>query len=92
MPKAWELHLVITSKKNSNSLKTKAHSTFKDINLLAEKTAEVVDAVVRGNESKLNFKDTSDNNKIAVPTYFCPSIVLDKDNVKGGYYTESELE
>ena len=70
---------------------------FKDINLLAEKTAEVVDAVVSGNESKLNFKDTSDNNKIAVPTYFCPTIVLDKDNVKevlvkGGYYTEAELE
>ena len=70
---------------------------FKDINLLAEKTAEVVDAVVSGNESKLNFKDTSDNNKIAVPTYFCPPIVLDKNNVKevllkGGYYTESELE
>lgn len=70
---------------------------FKDINLLAEKTAETVDAVIKGDESQLNFKDTSDNHKIAVPTYLCPTIVLDKNNVeeilvKGGYYTEDELK
>ena len=67
---------------------------FKDINLLAEKTAEAVDAAVNGTE--LNFKDTSDNHKIAVPTSLCPPIVLDKNNVKkvlvdGGYYTEAEI-
>ena len=70
---------------------------FKDVNLLAEKTAEVVDAVVSGNESKLNLADTSDNHKIAVPTYLCPPIVLDKNTVedvlvKGGYYTADELK
>lgn len=70
---------------------------FKNNDLLVEKTAEVVDAVVSGNESKLNLADTSDNHKIAVPTYLCPSIVIDKDNVKeilvkGGYYTEDELK
>ena len=62
---------------------------FKNNDLLAEKTAETVDAVIKGDESQLN--------KIAVPTYLCPTIVLDKNNVKevlvkGGYYTEDELK
>lgn len=69
---------------------------FKDTRVLATKTVEMVDAIMRGNEVPINDTETYDNGKGVVPSYICEPVFVDVNNyqkvlIDSGYYTESDL-
>ena len=69
---------------------------FKDTRILASKTVEMVDAIMRGNEVPVNDTETYDNGKGVVPAYICEPVFVDINNyrevlIESGYYTESDL-
>ena len=74
-----------------------AMSVFKDTRTLAEKTTEMVDAIIKGGQPPINDEKTYDNGKGIVPSYLCEPVVATVDNYKkilidSGYYKESELQ
>lgn len=80
---------VIAMKEGKQSM-----SVFKDTRTLAEKTIEIVEALVAGKEPETNA--TYDNGVFEVPSYNCTPVFADKNNyeellVKSGYYTEDQL-
>lgn len=74
-----------------------AMTVFKDTRILAEKSVEMIEAVINGTEPEVNDTTSFDNHKLVVPAYLCTPVVLDKANVKevlvnSGYYTEAAIE
>ena len=72
-------------------------SIFKDTRTLAEKTVEMVDAILKGGEPPINDEQTYDNGKGIVPSFLCDPVFADKSNYKellvdSGYYTEADLQ
>ncbi|MBC7087853.1 MAG: sugar-binding protein [Tissierellales bacterium] len=71
-------------------------SVFKDTRALAEKVAEMVDAIVNGEEAEVNDTETYFNGVKVVPAYLLEPKFVDKTNYKellidSGYYTEDQL-
>ena len=74
-----------------------AMSIFKDTRTLAAKTAEMVDAIMKGTTPPINDEKTYDNGKGIVPSYLCEPVFADVNNyeellVKSGYYTADQLK
>lgn len=72
-------------------------TVFKDTRTLAEKTVEMVKAVLDGKEAPVNDTKTYDNGKKVVPSYLCDPVSVDIENYKevlidSGYYTEDQLK
>ena len=70
---------------------------FKDTRILAEKCANMVEAVLKGAEPEINDTTQYNNNVKTVPTYLCEPLVVDKNNyreiiVESGYYTKEQLQ
>jgi len=74
-----------------------AMSIFKDTRTLAQKTTEMVDAIMKGGDAPINDTKTYDNGKLVVPSYLCEPVFADVNNYKellidSGYYTEDQLK
>jgi len=74
-----------------------AHTVFKDTRVLAEKAANMVDAVLQGKPAEVNDTKTYDNGVKVVPSYLCEPVSVDISNYKqvligSGYYTEDQLK
>nr|MCR5829623.1 sugar-binding protein [Lachnospiraceae bacterium] len=74
-----------------------AMSIFKDTRTLAQKTTEMVDAIMKGGEAPINDTKTYDNGKGVVPSYLCEPVFADVNNYKerlidSGYYTADQLK
>ncbi|PHV72004.1 sugar ABC transporter substrate-binding protein [Sporanaerobium hydrogeniformans] len=74
-----------------------SQTVFKDTRTLAEKTVQMVDAVLQGKEAEVNDTTTYDNGVIVVPSYLCEPVSVDISNYKAalidtGYYTEDQLK
>jgi putative multiple sugar transport system substrate-binding protein len=74
-----------------------AMSIFKDTRTLAEKTVEMVDAIIKGKEAPVNDTKTYDNGTGIIPSYLCEPVFADATNYKkilidSGYYTEADLK
>ena len=74
-----------------------AMSIFKDTRTLAEKTVEMVDAIIKGKEAPVNDTKTYDNGTGIIPSYLCEPVFADATNYKkilieSGYYTEDDLK
>ena len=74
-----------------------AQTVFKDTRTLAEKTVEMVDAVLQGKEATVNDTTTYDNGVKVVPSFLCDPVSVDVSNYKealidSGYYTEDQLK
>lgn len=72
-------------------------TVFKDTRTLAEKTVQMVQAVLDGKEAEVNDTKTYDNGKKVVPSYLCDPVSIDIENYKevlidSGYYTEDQLK
>lgn len=72
-------------------------SVFIDTRKLASVTAEMVDAILNGEEPEINDTSTYDNGTGIIPTYLCEPQVADINNYKellidSGYYTEDQLK
>lgn len=72
-------------------------SIFKDTRTLADKTVEMVDAIMKGSEAPVNDKETYDNGTGVIPSYLCEPVFADVNNYKellidSGYYTEADLQ
>lgn len=74
-----------------------AQTVFKDTRTLAEKAANMVDAVLQGKQAETNDTKTYDNGKKVVPSYLCDPVSVDISNYREaligtGYYTEAQLK
>lgn len=74
-----------------------AHTVFKDTRVLAEKAANMVDAVLQGKPAEVNDTKTYNNGVKVVPSYLCEPVSVDITNYKevligSGYYTEDQLK
>lgn len=72
-------------------------TVFKDTRVLAEKTVDMVKAVLEGKEAPVNDTETYDNEKKVVPSYLCEPVSVDVNNYKealidSGYYTEDQIK
>ncbi|MBQ6090982.1 MAG: sugar-binding protein [Lachnospiraceae bacterium] len=72
-------------------------SIFKDTRTLAEKTTEMVDAILKGGEPPINNTTDYDNGKFVVPSYLCDPVFADVNNyqkllVESGYYKAEQLQ
>lgn len=72
-------------------------TVFKDTRVLAEKTVDMVNAVLEGKEAPVNDTKTYDNGKKIVPSYLCDPVSVDIKNYKSvlvdsGYYTENDFK
>lgn len=72
-------------------------SVFVDTRRLANVTADMVDAIMNGEEPKINNMTDYDNGTGIIPTYLCDPQVCDINNYKevlieSGYYTEDRLQ
>jgi putative multiple sugar transport system substrate-binding protein len=70
---------------------------FKDTRLLAEQAANMVEAVLSGEEPEVNDTETYDNGEKVVPSYLLESTIVTADNyeevlIDSGYYEASDLE
>lgn len=71
-------------------------SIFKDTRNLAQRTADVIEAISKGEELVPDDTTTFDNGVITIPAFLYGMEVIDKDNWKeltidSGYYTEEQL-
>ena len=71
-------------------------SIFKDTRVLAQKTAELIDAVAKGEAPKPNDLETFDNGAIIIPAFVYGMEVIDINNwkkvtVDSGYYTLDQI-
>lgn len=74
-----------------------AMSVFVDTRELANVTADMVEAIMKGEEPEINNTEDYDNGTGIIPTYLCEPQVADIDNYKevlidSGYYTEDRLK
>lgn len=72
-------------------------SVFVDTRRLANVTADMVDAIMNGEEPEINNMTDYDNGTGIIPTYLCDPQVCDINNYKevlieSGYYTEDRLQ
>lgn len=72
-------------------------SIFKDTRVLAEKTVEMVDAIMKGETVPVNDTTSYDNGVKVVPSYLCDPVFADINNyeallVDSGYYTADQLK
>ena len=72
-------------------------SIFKDTRTLAQKTVEMVDAIMKGTTPPINDTETYNNNVKVVESYLCEPVFADVNNYKkllidSGYYTEADLQ
>ena len=51
----------------------------------------MVEAVLEGKAPEINDTISYDNRKMVVPAYLCQPIVIDKELVESGYYTQEEI-
>lgn len=75
---------------------TQSFSVYKDTRILAEKCVMMIDGVVNGTDLEINDTEQYHNNVMAVPSYLCDPVVVDKDNLQevlidSGYYTEDMI-
>ena len=75
---------------------TQAMSIFKDTRTLANKVAEMVEAIMKGQTPDINDTKTYDNGTGIIPSYLCDPVFATVDNYKkllldSGYYTEADL-
>jgi putative multiple sugar transport system substrate-binding protein len=73
------------------------HTVFKDTRVLAERAANMVDAVLQGKEAEVNDTTTYDNGVKVVPSYLCEPVSVDITNweealIDTGYYTADQLK
>ena len=71
-------------------------SIFKDTRFLAQRTAEVIDAIAKGKPLVPDDTTTFDNGSIVIPAFLYGMVVIDKNNWKklaldSGYYTADQL-
>ena len=69
---------------------------FKDTRELAKVTADMVDAVLSGQEVKVNDTKSYNNGVKVVPSYLLKPVIVDKGNweqvlVGSGYYRKQEI-
>jgi putative multiple sugar transport system substrate-binding protein len=69
---------------------------FKDTRELAKKTAEMSDAVLKGDKPEVNNTKDYENGEKIVPSFLLEPVIVYKSNYKqvvvdSGYYTEAEL-
>ncbi len=74
-----------------------AQTVFKDTRVLAARAADMVDAVLKGEEPEINDTTTYDNNVKVVPSYLEEPVSVDIDNweealIDTGYYTKDQLD
>ncbi|MBO6090131.1 MAG: sugar-binding protein [Lachnospiraceae bacterium] len=72
-------------------------SIFKDTRTLAQKTVEMVDAILKGGTAPTNDTTTYNNGVKVVPSYLCEPVFADVNNYKellidSGYYTADQLQ
>lgn len=72
-------------------------TVFKDTRTLAEKTVEMINAILNGEEAPVNDTKTYDNGVIVVPSYLCDPVSVDITNyeevlIESGYYQSSDFE
>ncbi|MBR6382694.1 MAG: sugar-binding protein [Lachnospiraceae bacterium] len=72
-------------------------SIFKDTRTLAQKTVEMVDAILKGGTAPTNDTSTYNNGVKTVPSYLCEPVFADVNNYKellidSGYYTADQLQ
>ena len=78
-------------------IKGEQYSTiYKDTRELAKVTVAMTDALLKGQQPKVNDTKSYDNGVKVVPSYLLESQIITKDNYKkvlvdGGYYTEAQL-
>ncbi|MBR1911639.1 MAG: sugar-binding protein [Treponema sp.] len=75
---------------------TQAMSIFKDTRTLANKVADMVEAIMKGKEPPINDTETYNNGTGIIPSYLCDPVFATVDNYKkllldSGYYTEADL-
>ena len=73
-----------------------AMSILKDTRILADRTAMIADAFMKGAEPPFNDTETYDNGTGIIPSYLCDPTVVTKDNIQEtlidpGYFTWEEL-
>lgn len=71
-------------------------SLFKDTRMLADKTVEMVDAIMKGAEPPINNETDYDNGTGVIPSYLCQLQLCTGDNyeellIDSGYYTADDL-
>lgn len=71
-------------------------SIFKDTRTLANKVAEMVDALLQGKKAEVNDTKTYKNGVKVVPSYLCDPVVVTKENyqkilIDSGYYKKADL-
>jgi putative multiple sugar transport system substrate-binding protein len=74
-----------------------SQTVYKDLRLLAEMAADMVDDVLNGKTPNLNSRRAYNNGAKPVPAYLLQPTSVDKSNYKdvlvaGGYYTAAELK
>lgn len=72
-------------------------SVFKDTRTLASKVVEMVEAIMKNEEPKVNDTTTYNNGVKVVPSYLCEPVFADVNNYKellidSEYYTEDQLK
>ncbi|MDR2940023.1 MAG: sugar-binding protein [Clostridiales bacterium] len=72
-------------------------TVFKDTRTLAEKTVQMVEAILNGGEAEVNDTETYDNGVKVVPSFLCDPVSVDVNNYKeilidSTYYTEDQLQ
>ena len=70
-----------------------AQTVFKDTRVLAQRAADMVDAVLQGKKAEVNDTKTYDNGVKVVPSYLEQPVSVDKSNweealIATGYYTK----
>jgi putative multiple sugar transport system substrate-binding protein len=70
-----------------------AQTVFKDTRVLAQRAADMVDAVLQGKKAEVNDTKTYDNGVKVVPSYLEEPVSVDKSNwekalIATGYYTK----
>ena len=73
-----------------------AMSVFKDTHILASKTVEIADAIMRGVEPPTNAQFTTVEGAHTYPAYYCEPTVVTRDMIQSvlidsGFYTWEEL-
>lgn len=74
-----------------------AQTVFKDTRVLAQRAADMVDAVLQGKEAEVNDTTTYDNGVKVVPSYLEEPVSVDITNweealIDTGYYTKDQLQ
>lgn len=71
-------------------------TVWKDTRTLGERTATMIDQIIKGEEVEVNDTETYDNKVKVVPTYLIDPVVVAADNIQdtlvaSGFYTAEDL-